>query len=127
MIAPKAAGIIDFYSSSGMKVDKYNEFYNNRSGFGLGVFGNYHFINLFSLTVQLQYAQKGYTEKQDETGETGNYIQTVEANTRLDYLSVPILAKIEYSNLAVTPYALVGPRFDYLVNKRNGIYKFSSG
>lgn len=66
---------------------------------------------------ELHYIQKGFTEKLLETTNaypegTGRYITL---KPRVDYLSLPLLARIRYNMGTVSPYILIGPRFDFLI------------
>lgn len=113
------------YTTSNIYHDIINNFSSRRSGFNVALFlelGNYKYL---ALVTQIEYIQKGFVEEQDETNEIGELIQHVEANTRLDYLSIPIFLKLKYPKIKFVPYMILGPRFDYLLNKENGVYEFT--
>jgi hypothetical protein len=119
-------GVIGGYTSSNINTDKFDDISKRRSGFIAGVYSGFLNNPLFSITVQIQYSQKGFTEEIIETNDFGEPIQTVKANSRLDYLSIPILVNLKYSNPLITPYLVTGPRLDYLITKKNGKYKFTN-
>lgn len=124
----KNNGIKLGYTSSGIYGTFSENTYNltsRRNCYHAALFIEYCNYSFFSLVSQIEYAQKGFIEKQAETDETGQFIQDVKANTRLDYVSIPLFVKIKYSKIKLNPYVIFGPRFDYLVNRRNGIFKFS--
>jgi len=122
---PNNKGFKFAYTSSGIYHDRIDNFASRRNGFNIALFyefGNHKFL---SFIAQIEYAQKGFVEKQVETNETGEIIQNVKANTRLDYLSIPLLIKFKYPRITPEPYFIFGPRFEYLINKRNGVFHFS--
>ena len=76
-------------------------------------------IPSLSFLVEAQYTQKGMTvtlpistETQPEG--TGQYITK---QPRVDYLSIPILAKVRFGTPLVTPYLIAGPRYDLLLTR----------
>lgn len=119
-------GVKAAFTSSNINYEQLNDFFSRRSGINLAVFTELLNTPFFSLLIQAEYEQKGFLEEQAETNQFGSFIQTVKANTRLDYLSFPVLAKFRYSKGVYSPFVLFGPRLDYLINKRNGEYKFTS-
>jgi hypothetical protein len=76
----------------------------------------------------VEYAQRGFKEKQFVTSENSpEPIDVVRASTRLDYISLPILLKLQYPSLVAGPYLLLGPRMDFLVNREPGKFEFMGG
>ncbi|MFC1726885.1 outer membrane beta-barrel protein, partial [candidate division KSB1 bacterium] len=120
-------GVKAEFTSSGIYNEVLNEGFSRRPGFGFAVFAEVFNNPVFSVLFQAEYAQRGFLEEQAETNESGDFIQTVKANTRLDYLSFPILAKLRYTKGRYTPYVIFGPRLDFLLNKRNGKFRFTVG
>lgn len=113
------------YSSSGIYHDQIDNFASRRNGFVFAAFYEFRIHKFLSFLPQIEYAQKGFVEKQVETNEAGEIIQQVKANTRLDYLSIPWLVKFRYPDIKLEPYFILGPRFDYLIHKRNGVFHFT--
>ena len=109
------------------KVDPKEEAYQTswRSGLNVGFFAEKGVYKMIHAVIQLEYASKGYRFKSIEMDEYGNRIQTVWANTRLDYVSMPLFLKIINNNSKYRPFIQVGPRLDYLFNFKRGIFKFS--
>lgn len=96
-----------------------------RSGLNVGLFVEKSVYKMIYAIIQLEYASKGYQLESIEMDEYGNRIQTVWANTRLDYVSMPLLLKIVNNDLKCRPFIQVGPRLDYLFNFKRGIFEFS--
>lgn len=119
-------GIKAGYLSSNISVDKFDNFSERRDGFSVGVYSKILSVNAFSLLLQLDYSRKGYNEIQYETNNEGKLIQTVRANTRLDYLSIPILIEYAFDEITLKPYLVTGLRFDILIGKFNGVFNFSN-
>jgi len=94
-------------------------------GINMAVFAEKDIYKIFHIVSQLEYAPKGYVLEQIETNEVGEEVQTVNASTRLDYISVPIFLKICNNNLKFRPFVQLGPRLDYLIGYKKGIYKFT--
>ena len=119
-------GIKAGYLSSNISVDKFENFSERRDGFLVGVYSKIFSIDKFSLILQLDYLRKGYNEIQYETNNEGKLIQTVRANTRLDYLSIPILIEYSFDKIPLKPYLITGPKFDILIGRFNGRFNFSN-
>lgn len=82
-------------------------------------------VPLISLVAEIQYTQKGMTFSIPVTTEsqpngTGKFMTI---SPRVDYLSVPLLAKLRLKWLLFTPYLIAGPRADVLVSRRGGGYE----
>jgi hypothetical protein len=109
--------------STGAYSDPYD--FNRNIGFGIYGFADVKLSPKFFSTLNLGYTQRGYTDSQIETDQMGQKIQTVEATSRLSYIS---LSGVVNTNLSTTfPFYIgAGPRFDYLINTSPGKYEFSS-
>jgi opacity protein-like surface antigen len=55
-------------------------------------------------------------EERDEN----NVVTIRDLNNRVDYLSIPILAKLILKRKYISPYILIGPRFDILLGYKAG-------
>jgi hypothetical protein len=119
-------GIKTAFTKSILNTDDFPNFYTWRSGFNIAFYLEHDFYKYIALILQLEYSQKGYISEQVETNEIGTKIQDVRANTRLDYLSLPVFIKIKYPTQKLTPFIALGPRFDYLINNSKGRWKFTS-
>lgn len=92
------------------------DLYSYRTGFNFGVFIECFDFPTFSLLIEAHYIQKGM--KIDEilcvtiTGELDS-IRTFDY--RVDYLSIPILPKLIIKYKYISPYLIIGPRFDFLI------------
>ena len=87
---------------------------DHRWGIDLGVFVEGLRLPYFSVLGEVHYIQKGFstslliTTPQSPDG-TGEFLTL---RPRLDYLSIPILAKLRFETGVLTPYIYAGPRFD---------------
>jgi len=81
-----------------------------RPGFSGGVFVEWFDESYINLVTELNYVQKGTIY---DTGGVTNRVY----NNRMDYLTLPVLAKLKYPKLNYLPYFLFGFRYDYLVNQ----------
>jgi hypothetical protein len=91
----------------------------NRWGFTSGIFLEAIDLRYLSVVAEVQYTQKGMkwtipitTETQPDG--TGEYVTR---SPRVDYVSIPVLAKVRFSTPIAMLYILAGPRFDFLIYK----------
>ncbi|MBA4313118.1 MAG: hypothetical protein C0417_10870 [Chlorobiaceae bacterium] len=97
----------------------------NRWGIDAGVYVELLDLPYISILGELHYIQKGFMEEipittMDQPEGTGRYLVS---KPRVDYLSLPLLAKIRYNVETVSPYILIGPRFDFLIGKEPDGYE----
>jgi hypothetical protein len=93
-----------------------------RTGWQAALFAEWLQMPVFSVVTQVEYAQRGFTEEQVRTDENSPVpLGTFKLNTRMDYVSVPVLIKLQPSNTGIKPYAILGPRFDFLVHRETVI------
>ena len=91
-----------------------------RVGLNLGAFAEWFDVPFFSLLTQLEYAQRGTGQVFVVTGPSGpNPIGTKTLFSRLDYVSVPVLAKLRLQTGLFSPYILVGPRIDFFLGYKS--------
>jgi hypothetical protein len=96
-----------------------------RTGMNAAFFVEWGSLPVISLITQVEYAQRGFAEEQVITGPNGpEPLGLMRASTRLDYISLPILLKLQFPKLAISPYLLAGPRADFLVNREAGKFEF---
>ena len=92
-----------------------------RWGFDVGAFAEWFTLPVFSLTTELHYVQKGFSLKLPVTTEQfpdGNGA-FMTLSPRVDYLSIPILAKCRLDWASSSLYAIAGPRIDFLVHHQD--------
>ncbi len=90
-----------------------------RWGVDAGVFFEPVSLSLLSVSAELHYIQKGFYQRTLITTAyqpegNGSYWTN---RTRLDYLSIPVLAKLRLPARSFSPYLLAGPRLDVLVGR----------
>jgi len=81
-----------------------------------------------SARLELAYLPRGVRQELRDRSADGRS-QTVTAETRLHYFSVPVFiqAGLEAGSSPVTLTALLGPRLDVLIGRRSGTFSFSDG
>ncbi|MGD9706459.1 MAG: porin family protein [Candidatus Delongbacteria bacterium] len=80
-----------------------------RPGFTGGIFVEWFDEKYINLVTELNFSQKGTIY---DTNALTNRVY----NNRMDYLSIPVLAKFKYPEYEFLPYFLFGFRYDYLLN-----------
>ncbi|MDZ7723748.1 MAG: porin family protein [candidate division KSB1 bacterium] len=114
------------FTRSRLDIDGFFDSRDWRSGLNVAVYAEKEIFDHISLALQLEYAQRGFIHDQVETSETGKRINTVRANTRLDYVSLPVFLQLKVPAKSITPFIQAGPRIDYLTEYRRGKWLFSS-
>jgi len=88
---------------------------DRRFGVGFAVFGEWIDMPVLSLVTQVEYLPRGMAQDFIIPGSLGEALGTISIDNRLDYISIPVLAKGRLDLGSVSPYALAGVRFDFLV------------
>jgi hypothetical protein len=72
----------------------------SKIGFTLGVGYNIAINDLFSIQPELSFVQKGTKSKSSYTyrGDVSSYTQTLEGNLTINYLELPVLAKVTFGS-----------------------------
>lgn len=83
-----------------------------RAGFHAGLFTEWFDYNNLSLTTGINYEQKGTSYTAISYDDFGRNLGEQTLSSRLDYLSIPILAKYTIQLGEKSVYILAGPRFD---------------
>ena len=87
-----------------------------RIGFGIAFYAEWLNVPVISIVSQIEYAQRGMGEEITVSNSPSlTAIHTEVLDKRLDYFSIPILAKASVPFGNVTPYILIGPRVDILL------------
>ena len=90
-----------------------------RLGFISGVYVEWLDIPFISVITEADYTQRGNGFKIPVTTEVGSQIGNKTFYSRLDYLSIPVLAKFTLSGTIISPYIFAGPRFDFLLGYKS--------
>ena len=112
-------------TSSGISVRQQYYDLGRRTGMNIGVFAEWLNSQYLSIVTEINYNQRGFIEEMSEENNAGVFIQRVKANTRLDYLSIPLFAKLQLPLNGMIPYIVAGPRIDFLLNRSVGVFRFS--
>lgn len=100
-----------------------NEF-KHRTGFDAGFYVQWLKKSSFNILTEFHYLQKGMKSEQILTGQDGpEPLGSFLVENRVDYLSVPILAKVSLRETTLQPYLVVGPGFDFLLSYDSDFFK----
>lgn len=98
-----------------------------RVGFNVGAFVEWFDVPFFSLITQVEYAQRGMGQNVILTGPSGpDPVGVRSLYSRLDYLSVPVLAKLRLQTGPIVPYFVAGPRADIFLGYRSDENAFNA-
>lgn len=98
---------------------------HHRLGINLAICRQIIHTRVYSLDIEFEYAQRGYTDKQVRTGGSGEFLGIMKAVTRLDYFSVPLLLRISVPTFkTVQPYVITGPSFEFRFNRKKGVWDY---
>jgi hypothetical protein len=103
-----------------------NQFEFNRvASFGIYGFADINLSQRLFTTLDLGYSRRGFTNSQEEIDQTNQRIQTVEATSRLSYISFSSFINTSLST-SLPLYIGAGPRIDFLINTSPGEFEFTS-
>ncbi len=99
-----------------------------RPGASYGIYGEYHISTILSVSLGLEYSPQGGLNKFQayplpaswiENGFGPNLYSNFKADTRLNYIVLPLLARYSWKiNSKYRFYAGVGPSFNFLLNAK---------
>ena len=92
-------------------------FDETKLGMILGGYIEWFDIKTLSIITELNYIQKGATQKTVSMDASGNFLGEVKSSLNLDYLSIPILLKLRTELSKTTFFGIFGTSIDLLVNK----------
>lgn len=121
----KKTGVMVGISSTEINSKEIPDFALPGKGYGIALFAEWTDRSIFSVLSQLEYVQRGFVQEQIETDVDGSFIQRVRAKSELDYFEIPILLKMQPLKMPINPYLVAGPRFDFLLFRKNGKFEFS--
>jgi len=89
-----------------------------RWGYDFGLFVEAINVPFISLLIEMHYVQKGFSMNTVITMSADpSFIDIRIGKPRLDYLSIPLLAKLRFGMGGLTPFIAAGPRYDLLLNR----------
>lgn len=94
-------------------------------GFSLYCFKDFDFSKQFNLTIDLGATQRGFTNEMIERNNEGESIKSVEAVSKLTYISLASFINFKSSIASQTIYFGAAPRFDFLVHRKRGTWNFT--
>lgn len=89
-----------------------------RMGLDVGVSAEWYDQGRVSLLTEVRYVQKGVIEERVVTGPNDPVGQLREFESRVDYVSVPLLVRLDLLGGDIRPYLAAGPRVDVNVSHR---------
>lgn len=92
---------------------------HRRIGYNIAIFSEWSFTSHFFIVSQLEYSQRGAGDEFNRRDEFNNDLGNVTYYSKLDYLSIPILAKYTILTGSVAPAIILGQRVDFLVDRRS--------
>ncbi len=119
MLGTSAASQDWSYATIAYKLDA-----KTRWGVDLGAFVEWLNMAVFSVSTGMHYVQKGFkletptTTAQSPDGNGSVLTQS----PRVDYLSIPILAKSQLDLAGSSLYAFAGPRFDFRIGRSDDVF-----
>ena len=95
------------------------------TAFGAALFAEW-LEGMFSLVTQCEYAQRGMRVRYVKTGPTGpEPLGYFFRYNRVNYISIPVLAKVRILDHAICPFVLAGPRIDFMLQYRSDNNEFN--
>ena len=88
---------------------------HSRNGINAAAFLEWGNFSIFSLITQAEYAQRGFIAIEAYDAEP---VKQVRYDTRLDFVSLPVLLKLRNKKMQAAPYVLLGPRWDFMISCR---------
>ena len=106
----------------------YSNFYSMNRFYGLSFYGftDIKITKDFSSTIDLGITQRGFKNTMDERNEYGDFVQEVIATSKLTYISFVPFINFNTSLISSSIYLGAGPRFDILIDRSLGKFKFTS-
>lgn len=98
-----------------------------RTGVAVSIFGERKMPSNVSLIGEFGYVQRGFTYSVRQRNDRGIELEPVEGTARLDYLTLPVLLKLNHAMTGGTLYAAGGPRFDLLVHRKPATFDLAVG
>ena len=102
----------------------YNRDLKTRIGFDVAIYAEWLNLPFLHVLTEVHYIQKGMIEDV-ERWDINNISLSNTENNRIDYLSIPILAKVMVTCKNASQYILIGPRFDFLLGYKTGFFSSS--
>lgn len=118
----KAHGVKVAYTSADQRFDFgwTIEQTKRRSGFNIAVYAEWPYLPFLALVTQLEYAQRGVGRPYIQLANVPNLGPDF-IFTRLDYISIPVFAKLSIPEKVLSPYIICGPRCDFLLGYKDNL------
>ena len=106
----------------------YSNIYSMNRFYGLSFYGYTDIIiskDIFS-TIDLGITQRGFKNTMNERNENGEFVQEVIATSKLSYITFTPFINYNMPISSSSIYLGAGPRFDILIDKVPGKFKFTT-
>jgi hypothetical protein len=118
------------YTSATQSFDYYTAGFGfsneRRPGINAAVFAEWLNMPFLSVITQVEYSQRGLGIEFARTLNDPTVIGTWVEYHRVDYLSVPLLAKVSFPSTIIEPYLVAGPRIDFVLGYHGNDENFRS-
>ena len=116
----KSYGVKAAYTSASQKFDYSMTTgdlgWKRKAGVDAGVYIEWLTVPVVSVVTQLELRQGGSGLRLNATDANGNSLGATNYYGKVNYLSLPVLIKAEIPANVIAPYAVLGPRIDYLLS-----------
>lgn len=106
----------------------YSNLYSMNRFYGLSLYGfaDIKITEDFFSTIDLGFTQRGFKNTMDERNDYGEFVQEVIATSKLTYISFTPSINFNTQIASSTIYLAAGPRFDFLIDRVPGKFKFTA-
>lgn len=121
------AGVVSASASAEFSEEVSGDQFGRRTGWAASVFAEKRVLPFLSMVGEVGYVQRGFVERLDHYVQRGIILaeddRSAQATSRLDYLTIPVMAKLGYDLAPATLYAMAGPRIDVLLDRERGWFE----
>lgn len=96
-----------------------------RTGFSVALYLEWRLLPYLALRNEVGYTSRGFTEALTERDVFGTATNRIEASTRLDYITLPVILRLHHPGAKVAPYVSGGAAVDILMDRSLGVFEFS--
>lgn len=126
--SPFHAGLSLTGAVSNIKLDSEEFQFRQHFGLGIAVYVEVAPLSWLSVNVGGGIIQKGFREEVAEFGEDYEVQAFVDAETRLNYVNLPLIVKLYLMEMGGgRAFVCAGPRMSWLVSRKAGVFELSTG
>lgn len=114
------------FQSTGVYTDP--EIIGRENGFSFFLYADYSFVEFISFEQNVGFIQRGFRHTKTLINEDGHFIDDITAASNMNYLGYnPMFHFQWYTPDYARAFVGIGPRFEYLISKSNGVFDFPDG